>query len=309
MARVRANGIEIEYEDDGPRDAPAILLIMGLGAQLVRWPMSMVEALVARGFRVIRYDNRDVGLSTKFDRVAPPSLVWTAMQARVGRTPAVPYTLTDMADDAEGLLDALGIDAAHVVGASMGGMIAQLLAARCPDRVRSLVSIMSTTGHPGCSRPTMRATAVLLRHPRSDDIEAIVAHGVMAARTVGGRFPMEDAFMAERIRSETMRNRCPAGFLRQMAAIIADGDRTERLARIAAPTLVIHGSDDPLVPPEGGRETARAIPGARLVEIEGMGHTLPPEVIPEVVDAIAAHTRRPAARRRATDTARLARAA
>ncbi|MEH3037480.1 MAG: alpha/beta fold hydrolase [Sphingomonas adhaesiva] len=291
MTVIRANGIEIDYEDHGPADGPAVLLVMGLGAQLVRWPMAMVDGLVAHGYRVIRFDNRDVGLSTKFDHAGVPGIVWTAIQKRCGLTPVVPYTLTDMAQDAVGLLDALSIPRAHVVGASMGGMIAQLMAARWPDRVETLTSIMSTTGRADCSRPTMRTTALLLRHPRSDDVEAIVAHGTMAGRAVGGRFPMEDAFMAERIRSETLRNRCPTGFLRQMAAIIADGDRTERLRRITAPTLVIHGSDDPLVPVAGGRETARAIPGARLLEIEGMGHTLPPQVIPQIVDAIAAHAR------------------
>lgn len=299
MARVRANGIEIEYEDHGPRDAPPVLLVMGLGAQLVRWPTAMVEGLVRRGFRVIRYDNRDVGLSTKFDHLPPPNIVWTAAAARIGLTPAVPYTLSDMAGDAAGLMDALGIGAAHVVGASMGGMIAQLLAAEHPARVLSLTSIMSTTGHPALSRPTMRCTAMLLRHPRGDDLEAIVSHGVAAARVIGGSFPMEDAAMAERIRSETLRNRHPAGFLRQMAAIVADGDRTRRLARIAAPTLVIHGTADPLVPVAGGRATARAVPGARLLEIAGMGHTLPPDVLPRIVDAIASHANGPAEERRA----------
>lgn len=286
MARVRANGIEIEYEDHGAPGAPPVLLVMGLGAQLVRWPMALVEGLVARGYRVIRFDNRDVGLSTKLDHAGTPNIVWTAMQAQLGRKPAVPYTLEDMAADAAGLLDALGIPAAHVVGASMGGMIAQLLAAGWPERVLSLTSIMSTTGRPAHSRPTVRATSLLLRHPRGDDLEAIVAHGLLAARAVCGRFPMEDAAMAERIRDETLRNRHPAGFVRQMCAIIADGDRTRRLARITAPTLVIHGSEDPLVPPAGGRDTARAIPGARLLEIEGMGHTLPPELVPRIVAAI-----------------------
>ncbi len=291
MALIRANGIEIDYEDEGPRDGPAILMVMGLGAQLVRWPKAMVDALAAHGYRVIRFDNRDVGLSTKFDHLGAPHIVWTAMQMQFGRAPTVPYTLTDMAQDAIGLLDALGIDRAHVVGASMGGMIAQLIAARWPERVRTLTSIMSTTGAPACSRPSMRTTALLLRHPRSDDIEAIVAHGTLAGRAVGGRFPMEDAVMADRIRAETLRNRCPTGFLRQMAAIIADGDRTDRLRRITAPTLVIHGSDDPLVPVAGGRATARTIPGARLLEIDGMGHTLPPELVDPIVAAIDDHIR------------------
>jgi len=291
MAAITANGIQIEYEDEGPRDGQPILMVMGLGAQLVRWPQAMVDALVEHGYRVIRFDNRDVGLSTKFDDCGAPHIVWTAMQMQFGRVPAVPYTLTDMAQDGVGLLDALGIDRAHVVGASMGGMIAQLIAARWPERVRTLTSIMSTTGHPHCSRPTMRATALLLRHPKSDDIEAIVAHGTMAGRAVGGRFPIEDAIMADRLRAETLRNRCPTGFLRQMAAIIADGDRTDRLRRITAPTLVIHGSDDPLVPVAGGRATAQAIHGARLLEIDGMGHTLPPELVDPIVAAIDDHIR------------------
>ena len=291
MVQIRANDITIEYEDYGDASAPPVLLIMGLGAQLVRWPIELVNDLVARGYRVIRFDNRDVGLSSKFDHAGTPNIVWTAMIQQFGRTPPVPYTLQDMAADAVGLLDALGIEAAHIVGASMGGMIAQLVAASWPDRTLSLTSIMSTTGRSDCSRPTMRATAVLLRHPRTDDLEAIVAHGTLAANVVGGRFPMEDAFLAERIRSETLRNRHPAGFVRQMAAIIADGDRSKRLSRITAPTLVIHGSDDPLVPVSGGRETARAIPGARLLEIDGMGHTLPPQVLPQIVDAIDTHAR------------------
>ena len=291
MAAITANGIQIEYEDEGPRDGQPILMIMGLGAQLVRWPREMVDALVERGYRVIRFDNRDVGLSEKFDHLGAPHIVWTAMQMQFGRVPAVPYTLTDMAQDAIGLLDALGVDRAHVVGASMGGMMAQLIAARWPERVRTLTSIMSTTGHPTCSRPTMRATALLLRHPKSDDLEAIVSHGTMAGRAVGGRFPIEDAIMADRIRAETLRNRCPTGFLRQMAAIIADGDRTDRLRRITAPTLVIHGSVDPLVPVAGGRATAQAIAGARFMEIDGMGHTLPPELIDPIVAAIDDHVR------------------
>ena len=286
MTRITANGIEIEYESFGHEAAPAMLLVMGLGAQLVRWPMPMVEALVARGYRVIRYDNRDVGLSTKFDALGTPNLLLMAAARMIGRPVRAPYSLTDMAADAVGLLDALGIASAHVVGASMGGMIAQLVAADWPERTLSLTSIMSSTGNPKLPGASPRATGILLRRPRGDDLEAIVAHGVMAAKVVSGGYPMDESILSRRIRAETMRNHYPSGFTRQMAAILADGDRRERLRRITAPTVVIHGSVDPLVPIAGGRDTAASIPGARLVEVPGMGHTLPNALIPVVVDAI-----------------------
>ncbi|MCW6537155.1 alpha/beta fold hydrolase [Sphingomonas lycopersici] len=285
MAKATANGIEIEYDEFGAKDAPAVLMIMGLGAQLVRWPMVLVDALVARGYRVIRYDNRDVGLSTKCDSAGTPNFALMAVSHILRRPIRAPYTLTDMAADAAGLLDALGIERAHVVGASMGGMIAQLFAAHWPERTLSLTSIMSTTGNPALPGASLQAMGILLRRPRGNDLEAIVAHGVKAAKVVGGSFPEDDRLMAERYRDEIVRNHHPSGFVRQMAAILADGDRRTRLKTIAAPTVVIHGADDPLIPAEGGRDTAAAIPGARLVEIPGMGHTLPPEVIPTVVAA------------------------
>lgn len=285
MAKATANGIEIEYDEFGAKDAPAVLMIMGLGAQLVRWPMALVDALVARGYRVIRYDNRDVGLSTKCDSAGTPNFALMAVSHILRRPIRAPYTLTDMAADAAGLLDALGIERAHVVGASMGGMIAQLFAAHWPERTLSLTSIMSTTGNPALPGASLQAMGILLRRPRGNDLEAIVTHGVKAAKVVGGSFPEDDRLMAERYRDEIVRNHHPSGFVRQMAAILADGDRRTRLKTIAAPTVVIHGADDPLVPAEGGRDTAAAIPSARLVEIPGMGHTLPPEVIPTVVAA------------------------
>lgn len=285
MAKATANGIEIEYDEFGAKDAPAVLMIMGLGAQLVRWPMALVDALVARGYRVIRYDNRDVGLSTKCDSAGTPNFALMAVSHILRRPIRAPYTLTDMAADAAGLLDALGIERAHVVGASMGGMIAQLFAAHWPERTLSLTSIMSTTGNPALPGASLQAMGILLRRPRGNDLEAIVTHGVKAAKVVGGSFPEDDRLMAERYRDEIVRNHHPSGFVRQMAAILADGDRRARLKTIAAPTVVIHGADDPLVPAEGGRDTAAAIPSARLVEIPGMGHTLPPEVIPTVVAA------------------------
>lgn len=293
MAQAKANGIEIEYESFGDSRAPAIVLVMGLGAQLVRWPMPMVEALVARGHRVVRFDNRDVGLSSKLDHAGTPNLLLAAAQRMLGIAPRAPYSLTEMAADTVGLMDALGIGAAHIVGASMGGMIAQLVAAGWPERTRSLVSIMSTSGNPRLPGATPRCAGLLIGRPRGDDLEALVAHGMLAARVVSGAFPMEEAALSLRIREEIARNHHPAGFVRQMAAILADGDRRARLARIAAPTLVIHGTDDPLVHVAGGRDTAAAIPGARLLEIAGMGHTLPPQLVPRIVDAIAGHAAEP----------------
>lgn len=285
MAKIAVNGIEIEYDEFGAQDAPAVLMIMGLGAQMVRWPMALVEALVERGYRVIRFDNRDVGLSTKFDRAGTPNMALMAASHLMRRPIRAPYSLTDMAADAVGLLDALGIAGAHIMGASMGGMIAQLVAAHWPARTLSLTSIMSTTGNPALPGASLQAMGILLRRPRSDDPEAIVAHGVKASKIVAGRFPEDEALMAGRYREEVLRNHHPSGFVRQMAAILADGDRRERLRTIAAPSVVVHGADDPLVPVAGGRDTAANIPGARLAEIPGMGHTLPPQVIPAVVEA------------------------
>ncbi|MFT3976774.1 MAG: alpha/beta hydrolase [Sphingomonas bacterium] len=285
MAKVTANGIEIEYESSGAPDAPAVLLIMGLGAQLLRWPAELVESLVERGYRVIRFDNRDVGLSTKFDAAGTPSMAMMAA-SRVFRRPLrAPYSLADMAGDAAGLLDALEIGKAHIVGASMGGMIAQLFAARWPKRTLSLTSIMSSTGNPALPGASLQTMGLLLRRPRARDLETVVAHGVKVSKVLAGSLPEDEARLAARYREEVLRNHHPAGFVRQMAAIIADGDRRARLKTIAAPTVVVHGSDDPLVPVAAGRDTAASIRGARLVEIPGMGHTMPPEVVPALVAA------------------------
>ena len=284
--QVRANGIDVEVESYGAEDAPAVLLIMGLGAQLTRWPMPMVEALVARGFRAVRFDNRDVGLSTKFDAAGQPDLMAVIGSVMTGGSPKVPYTLDDMAADAAGVLDALNIRRAHIMGASMGGMIAQLFAAHYPARTLSLTSIMSTTGNPAVPRASDAATAVLMTRPDSDDPEALVAHGIKAMRVIGSPgYPVPDDVLRERIVSDARRMHYPAGFGRQMAAIYAGGDRRAALKGITAPTVVVHGADDPLVPIEGGRDTAAAIPGARLVEVPGMGHDLPVELIPTVLDA------------------------
>lgn len=297
MARVAANGIEIEYEDFGDKGAPTVLLIMGLGAQLVRWPMPFVEQLVERGYRVIRYDNRDVGLSSKLDHLGTPNIMMMAAASFFRRRTVAPYSLTDMAADAVALLDALNIGAAHIMGASMGGMIAQLIAAGWPDRTLSLTSIMSSSGNPSLPFARPRATGVLLRRPRGDDIDSIVAHGVLAAKVIGSPgYPIADDDLTQRVRAETERDHYPPGFTRQMAAIIADGDRRERLRTITAPTIVIHGADDPLVNVAGGRDTAANIPGAHYVEVPGMGHTLPGALIPIVLDAFETVARTPFAK-------------
>lgn len=291
MAKIRVNGIELEYETHGdPRD-PALLLIMGLGAQLTVWPMPFVEALVARGFRVIRFDNRDVGLSTKIERAGVPNLYAIVAQQFLRFRPQVPYTVADMADDAAGLLDALGIRAAHVVGASMGGMIAQHLAARHPGKVLSLASMMSTTGNPMLPMASFDAMRALIRRPRSQDMDALIAHGMALTRIIAGPgYPMDEEVLRARVRENIERASYAPGFTRQLAAIIADGDRRPMLRRLRVPTVVIHGTTDPLIPPACGRDTAANIPGARLVELERMGHSLPIELIPPIVDAIAGVT-------------------
>ena len=283
---VKANGIDIECESFGATDAPAVLLIMGLGAQLTRWPAAFVDGLVDRGYRVIRYDNRDVGLSTKFETAGVPNLRRIMAAALIGLRARVPYSLADMADDAAGVLDALGIARAHIMGASMGGMIAQRFVAAYPERVLSLTSIMSTTGNRRLPRASREAMAVLTNRPRNADAATLIAHGVKAAQTIGSPgYPTDPDVLAEHVRSDAARMTYPAGFTRQVAAIMTDGDRRRILARIVAPTLVIHGAADPLVPVEGGRDTAASIPGATFLEIPGMGHDLPAALIPTVLDA------------------------
>lgn len=290
MPQIEANGIALEYDAHGDPDAPPVLLVMGLGAQMTLWPMELVEALVARGFRVIRYDNRDIGLSHKFDGAKAPGMLRLLVSSRFGLKPRVPYTLADMAEDGIGLLDALGIDRAHVVGASMGGMIAQHMAFSHPDRVTTLTSIMSTTGNRKLPGGTKEAIAVLTKRPASMDEGTLVEHGVKVAHAIGSpAYRPDPEVLRERSRALIRRSFYPAGFPRQFAAIVADGDRRERLRSVTAPTLVIHGEADPLVPLPGGEDTARAIPGARLKTVPGMGHDLPLALVDEIADAIAAH--------------------
>jgi len=284
MAEERAtvNGIEIVYETIGDPSNPPLLLVMGLGTQLIHWDLELCELFAERGFYVIRFDNRDAGRSTYIDAPVP-----NIRRAMAGLKIDAPYLLDDMADDAFGLLDHLGIEAAHVAGASMGGMIAQTMAIRRPERMLSLTSIMSTTGERRAGRPKMRVWGVLLRRaPRDKD--AAVEYFVRVFRMIGSKgFPADE----DRIRAHAAeaydRGHSPAGTGRQLAAIMASGDRTARLRGLQVPTLVFHGRDDPLIPFRGGRATAEAIPGARLIGIPGMGHDLPRQVWPQLVDAVA----------------------
>ena len=293
MPHTTHNGVTLEYETHGDKADPAILLIMGLGAQLTLWPIELVEALVARGFFVIRHDNRDIGLSTKFIEAGVPDMQSVVMALMGGKKPDIPYTLSDMAGDAVAVLDAAGVKQTHVVGASMGGMIAQLVAIEHPERVLSLTSIMSTTGNPMLppARPEAMAALTAPISPQASLAE-VLTRGAMVSKAIGSpAYPSDAQRLAERIERDFKRSFHPTGPARQMAAIVADGDRRDRLAGVTVPTLVIHGADDPLVPVEGGRDTAASIPGARLVEIPGMGHDLPLALVETIAEAIAEHER------------------
>ena len=292
MPTTTANNISIAYEDHGNPDHPAILLIMGFGAQLTLWPDEFVEALVGHGFRVIRYDNRDIGLSHKFDGVKAPGPIKLTILSKLGFKPKVPYDLGDMADDGAGLMDALGIERAHIVGASMGGMIAQRFALRHPDKAISLTSIFSTTGSSKVPPADREAIAALTKRPDSTDEDVLVRHGVYLSGVIGSPgYPADPKRLEERVRSTVRRSFYPEGPLRHMAAIIGDGDRTAALRTLDVPTLVLHGEADPLVKVEGGRATADAIPGAKLKTYAGWGHDLPVELIEPLARDIAEHAK------------------
>ncbi|SKB69940.1 alpha/beta fold hydrolase [Sphingopyxis flava] len=290
--QTNANGLSIAFEDKGPRDAPAILLVMGLGGQLTLWPDEFVEALNAHGFRTIRYDNRDVGLSTRFEAAGVPNLKWMFVKAALGLSVRPAYTLAEMAADGVALLDQLGVERAHIVGASMGGMIAQHIAALYPARVLSLTSIMSTTGNRRLPRARKEAMRMLANRPMGGDPEEMIAYSVRAAQLIGSPgYPPDEARLQRRVRADYERGFYPQGVARQMAAIIADGDRRSMLKTIRTPTLVIHGEDDPLVPLAGGRDTAASIAGSRLMTIPGMGHDLPLALVDRLTGAIAQHAK------------------
>jgi pimeloyl-ACP methyl ester carboxylesterase len=285
-----ANGLEICYQTFGADTDPPLLLIMGLGAHMTQWDDEFCARLAARGFRVIRFDNRDVGKSSKID-APPPDLAESLLRRRPGETFAAPYLLRDMAADSIGLLDFLRIGSAHVVGASMGGMIAQEMAIRWPRRVRTLTSIMSSTGDPGLPPSNPEIFEIFLAPPPRTPEEYVEAN-MRAWRAFGNAgFPEEEPRDRSRAIRAAGRGLCPEGGARQLLAAIASGSRAASLSQLEAPTLVIHGADDPLVPLAAGQATARAIPGARLVVIERMGHTLPMAVWPRVIDEIAAIAR------------------
>ena len=285
MPQAQANGLQIEYESFGREGDPALVLIHGLGCQLIYWPVDFCEALAAEGFRVIRFDNRDIGLSSKLDHLGIPPVVRLALRSGIGRPGQAPYGLEDMADDTFGLMDALGVDDAHVVGISMGGLIAQVMALRRPERVRSLCSWSSTTGTPRHSRPSTRALRALLAQP-APGRHGRVEHAVRLMSTVGSGEYLDLAWLREHVGLAYDRSSHWQGFLRQFAAVVAATPRAEALAEVRAPTLVIHGLRDSLIPLAGGRATAAAIPGARLEEVEGMGHDLARYFWPRLIASI-----------------------
>lgn len=289
MTLVNANGIELSHESFGHDAAPAILLIAGLGTQMIRWTIPFCETLAACGYRVIRFDNRDTGGSTHFNACAAPDFGALAAALMAGQRPDVPYALQDMAADAIGLLDALAIDRAHVVGRSMGGMIAQIMASDYPSRVLSLTSIMSSTGNPALPQAAPDVMAMMMRpspDPFTDETGFLKQSLAFARRIAGTGYPFDEDSHRRVILDEARRAYDPAGVGRQIAAMAVAGDRRPRLATITVPTCVIHGADDPLISPACGRDTAAAIPNADFLFIEGMGHDLPPEFYRDVILAI-----------------------
>ena len=290
--KIRANNIDIEVVDSAP-DAPhlpVVLLIMGLGMQLIAWPPGMVRALMNGGYRVIRFDNRDCGLSDKFDAQGMPNLLWQGLKYKLGLAIKPPYSVHDMALDALGVLDALRIDRAHLVGVSMGGMVAQRVALMAPQRVLSLASIMSSSGARGLPAATTAVRRQLMSRPQGKGKQAAIEHSVKLFKAIGSPgFPLDEVFLRERVTLSAERCFHPQGIARQMVAIVADSTRAAELSNIAVPTLVLHGKDDPLVPFACGQDTARRIPGARLVGVDGMGHDLPPGVVEHILKHLVPH--------------------
>jgi pimeloyl-ACP methyl ester carboxylesterase len=292
--QVSANGVRIEVDIRGPDSGEPLLMVMGLGMQLVAWPDGLVDALVARGFRVIRFDNRDIGLSQPFDELGLPSLPLAALLHTLHLPVKAPYQLADLARDAVGVLDALGIAQAHVCGASMGGMVAQHLGFAHAGRVKSLTLMMTTSGHRGLPAPSLQVRRALMSRPRrgatpAQKLENILDHYVSLYGVIGSPgYPAPPEVLRQRIAVGVKRSYRPQAVLRQLVAIAADSHRAERLPRITAPTLVIHGEHDPLIPVAAAHDLARRIPGARLEIIPGWGHDLPEPLWPRLADEVAA---------------------
>jgi pimeloyl-ACP methyl ester carboxylesterase len=288
MPKAQSNGIELEYDEFGDPGATPLLLIMGFSAQMTYWHEDFCRGIADRGYRVIRFDNRDVGLSSRITDAPAPDIA----AAIGGDTSSAGYTLDDMADDAAGLLDFLGIERAHVVGASMGGMIAQLVACRHPEKVLSLCSIMSTTGDQEVGQASDEAMAALLTPPPQSAEEA-ADRGWAVSNVIGSTgFPRDEAEVRARSAQAWERSHDPMGVARQLVAILASADRTPVLCDVTVPTVVIHGSVDPLVHPSGGEATAKAIPGSELVVVEGMGHDMPQGAWPQIIDALDRNARK-----------------
>jgi len=286
--QVHANGLQIEVDDQGPKDGPAVLLIMGLGMQLIAWPQALVNALVGRGFRVVRFDNRDMGLSQGFDHAGMPNMALAGLKYTLHLPVSSPYTLADMGRDALGVLDALGIAQAHVCGASMGGMIAQHLAASAPQRVASLTLMMTTSGARSLPQPPWPVRKALMSRPRAPGADAAVKWILQVLRVIGSpAYPMSPEAMRERALASVQRAWHPEGSARQLLAVVADGDRTPLLSRITAPTRIVHGIADPLVPVACGHDLAERIPGAETDLIPGMGHDLPEALLDRFAQGIA----------------------
>jgi pimeloyl-ACP methyl ester carboxylesterase len=285
----KVNGIDMSCDSFGDHNATAILLIAGLGTQMIRWPVLFCEALVARGYRVIRFDNRDAGCSSHFADSPAPDFAALAAALAAGQRPSVPYTLHDMASDAMGLLDVLGIKRAHLVGRSMGGMIAQIAASKYPERVMSLTSMMSSTGNPGLPSASPEVMAMLTQpapNPLEDEA-GFLAHSLAFARRIASPgYPFDEEAHRALVLEETRRAYDPTGFGRQIAAIAATGDLRPLLARITVPSLIVHGTDDLLVPAACGKDTASSIRGSEFMLIDGMGHDLPSSLYQRVADGI-----------------------
>ena len=288
--KIEANGHRIEVEDTGDSGTP-VLLVMGLGGQLIHWPAALVQSLVDAGYRVIRFDNRDSGLSTHFAQHGAPAIPWIALRAWLGAQPRAPYALADMAADALGVLDALGVQRAHIVGLSMGAMIAQRVALAAPQRVISLSSVMGSSRARGLSRPQGHVLRLFMARPGAKDEAALMAFYTRFLRAISSRrFAPTDESLQAVFRATAARHPPnTAATMRQLAAILTDTGRAEQLAHIRTPTLVLHGADDPLVPLDGAQDTARRIPGARLAVVPDMAHDLAPAPHPEILRRALAH--------------------